>query len=247
MREVLALFTLLAGQPPARHHKKAHRLSIHDTVEFYSPYCGHCRKFAPTWKSLTLSGFDETHDRFAFAQLDCVANGDACASQKISGYPTMWLYQDGKQIEEYTSSRTVEDIMAWLTERVDKRDVVVDPVVPPVQLPHEREKQREEAILQVEKEQQQAGTGATETPALAEPPDAAAPADQGKAGSPGPQRLAMQPPQQHRASPLTANGTVIPLDQDSFDELRKPEAGPLFVKLCVNFSLTVRLLERLFA
>lgn len=195
------------------------------TVEFYSPYCGHCRKFAPTWKSLTLSGFDETHDRFTFAQVDCVTNGDACAAQKITGYPTMWLYKEGKQIEEYTASRNVEDILQWLDKRVDKRDVVVDPIVPPVQLPHERAKDKEGALVQEAQEQNHAAQVQDHTH---QPEQVQVKAEAAKPPS-GPQRLTVQ----QRSPPPTANGSVIALDQTSFDALRKPEAGPLFVKLYV--------------
>lgn len=186
-------------------------------VEFYSPYCGHCRKFAPTWQSLTQTDFEDTHDRFSFAQLDCVANGDACAAQKITGYPTLWLYKDGEKVAEYTSTREIPAITQWLDERVDKRDVVVDPVVPPVQLPHDREQQKAEAIQEADK----ANQGTPELPKQPREDDT----------QPDAQRLVIQ---QRKASPPTANGSVIPLDKESFESLHKSDAGPLFVKLLVD-------------
>ena len=69
-------------------------------VEFFSPYCGHCKHFAPTWQTLhefyytsdplpasnkdssdSLNSFTRYYD-FKFAKLDCVAFGNACSDHE---------------------------------------------------------------------------------------------------------------------------------------------------------------------
>jgi protein-disulfide isomerase len=51
-------------------------------VEFYSPYCSHCEKFEPTWKSLAKSRDDPP--RLSLAKVDCIA--DAGESFLLSSF-----------------------------------------------------------------------------------------------------------------------------------------------------------------
>ena len=44
-------------------------------IEHFSPYCGHCKAFAPTWKKL-VQHYEEMDDPGVhLAQIDCAANG----------------------------------------------------------------------------------------------------------------------------------------------------------------------------
>jgi thioredoxin domain-containing protein 5 len=43
-------------------------------IEFYSPSCGHCRAFAPTWKQLVEQAATETPG-VKLAQVNCLAYG----------------------------------------------------------------------------------------------------------------------------------------------------------------------------
>ncbi|ALC41135.1 CG4670 [Drosophila busckii] len=59
-------------------------------VEFYNTYCGHCRRFAPTYKELAaeLHGWQ---DVVAISAIDCAAeeNNGICRTYEVMGYPTM--------------------------------------------------------------------------------------------------------------------------------------------------------------
>jgi protein disulfide-isomerase len=66
-------------------------------VEFYSPYCPHCRHFAPTWDEVsehvtkeTKAGSGSTAG-IGMAQVNCITYGDVCSDQKVKGYPSLWL------------------------------------------------------------------------------------------------------------------------------------------------------------
>lgn len=70
------------------------RLSL---VEFYSPYCGHCKAFAPTWKQT----FQEYHEEMKglniqMLQVNCIEQGDLCADEEIESYPNIRLYSPEK-------------------------------------------------------------------------------------------------------------------------------------------------------
>jgi thiol-disulfide isomerase/thioredoxin len=44
-------------------------------VEHYSPYCGHCKAFAPTWEKLAEES--ENYPGVELAQVDCSVSGGA--------------------------------------------------------------------------------------------------------------------------------------------------------------------------
>ncbi|KAJ1308330.1 hypothetical protein OPQ81_004040 [Rhizoctonia solani] len=88
-------------------------------VEFYSPYCPHCKRFAPTWDKVAkekapLQGISG----FTMAQVNCIAQGDLCNSNGVTGYPQVMLFQDGKRLEEYSGDRTHDDLSSWIDKRV---------------------------------------------------------------------------------------------------------------------------------
>ncbi|KAF8996782.1 thioredoxin domain-containing 5 [Cyathus striatus] len=85
-------------------------------IEHYSPYCGHCRKFAPTWEKLVEDMVTEIPS-LNFAQVNCVVHGDLCNANDIRGYPTMLFFSDGKITDEYKGSRALPDLKDWLKSR----------------------------------------------------------------------------------------------------------------------------------
>ncbi|KAK5737220.1 hypothetical protein LTR17_006830 [Elasticomyces elasticus] len=103
-------------------------------VEFFSPYCGHCKHFAPTWQTLyeyyyTLDtppsssetetgGFTEYYD-FHFAKLDCVANGDACADNEIRSFPSIVLFKDGEKVETKVGAKDLKTMAAWVEDTLE--------------------------------------------------------------------------------------------------------------------------------
>lgn len=105
-------------------------------VEFFSPYCGHCKHFAPTWQTLyefyytddpvpqsagtedDLNSFTKYYD-FHFAKVDCVANGDACASMKVNAFPTIVLFKDGERVSEKSGAQNLAAMSTWVEETLE--------------------------------------------------------------------------------------------------------------------------------
>ncbi|KAG8820676.1 hypothetical protein FRC19_008676 [Serendipita sp. 401] len=91
-------------------------------VEFFSPYCGHCTAFKPTWTNLVASRDDPP--RLSLAQVDCIAYGDLCREQGVEYYPYIRLYRNhanGTQTKElFSESRELSTLERWLDERVPK-------------------------------------------------------------------------------------------------------------------------------
>lgn len=85
-------------------------------VEFYAPWCGHCRKFAKTWREVahSLTG----HVRVG--AVNCDENARLCERYKVTGYPTIihFPFREHHKPEVYEGGRTVQEIVSYVTDRI---------------------------------------------------------------------------------------------------------------------------------
>lgn len=71
-------------------------------IEFYSPKCPHCQRFAPVWAQLNEAKDALRHDPVApltLARVDCLVSMDLCVQEQVRNYPQLSYYQDGVKIE----------------------------------------------------------------------------------------------------------------------------------------------------
>jgi len=85
-------------------------------LEFYAPWCGHCKALAPKYEEL-----GELYQTDAFSKLVTVAKVDATLNDvpdEIQGFPTIKLFPAGKKDSpiDYSGSRTVEDLVKFIEE-----------------------------------------------------------------------------------------------------------------------------------
>jgi len=87
-------------------------------VKFFAPWCGHCKKLAPTWEDLGAKYKD--NEAVTIAKVDCTAAGntnkDLCDGEGVKGFPTLQIYKDGKKITEYNGKRGLEELDAFVKE-----------------------------------------------------------------------------------------------------------------------------------
>jgi protein disulfide-isomerase A1 len=85
-------------------------------VEFYAPWCGHCKKLAPTWDELakTLKGVES----IVIAKSDATANEFDVPGMNIRGFPTIFFFKgnDKSRAIKYEAGREVEDFIDFLAE-----------------------------------------------------------------------------------------------------------------------------------
>jgi protein disulfide-isomerase A6 len=84
-------------------------------VEFYAPWCGHCKKLAPDYEKLAKI-FSSEKD-VVIANLDATEHRAPAESYGVSGYPTIkWFPKDNKEGVSYEGGRSVEDFVKYINE-----------------------------------------------------------------------------------------------------------------------------------
>lgn len=79
-------------------------------VEFYAPWCGHCKRLAPEYAkaAVALAGLDEP---MSIGKVDCTVEKDVCQRFGVRGYPTLKTFVKGEvDGDRYTGARTAEAI-----------------------------------------------------------------------------------------------------------------------------------------
>jgi protein disulfide-isomerase A1 len=85
-------------------------------IEFYAPWCGHCKSLAPKYDELgELFKQSEFKDKVTIAKVDATAND---VPDEIQGFPTIKMYPAGGKGSPvtYSGSRTVEDLITFIKE-----------------------------------------------------------------------------------------------------------------------------------
>lgn len=86
-------------------------------IEFYAPWCGHCRNLAPVWEQLAEKY--ASSEEVKIAKVDCTVNADLCKRYEIRGYPTLLFVRDsGDASRKYKGSRTLEDLSKFVEEQL---------------------------------------------------------------------------------------------------------------------------------
>lgn len=81
-------------------------------VEFFSPYCPHCKVFAPTYQEFydKMGGEKLAKERnFHIVKVDCAEDGDLCFERGVESFPQIQLYDNGAFVERY-EGRTVDKL-----------------------------------------------------------------------------------------------------------------------------------------
>lgn len=114
-------------------------------LEFYAPWCGHCKALAPKYEELgALYSSDELSKLVTIAKVDATAND---VPDEIQGFPTIKLFRAGKKDSpvDYSGARTVEDLAEFIKENGSHKVAVAAAV------PEAEEKVAEEASSVSEK------------------------------------------------------------------------------------------------
>lgn len=85
-------------------------------VEFYAPWCGHCKSLAPEYEKAAKNLFQQV----PFAKIDATVESEAAKKFNINGYPTLKLWKDGLSDPiDYDGGREATDIESWVRIKID--------------------------------------------------------------------------------------------------------------------------------
>jgi len=84
-------------------------------VEFFAPWCGHCKKIAPIWEKLA-SAF-RTEESVVIASVDADQYKELGTKHGVSGFPTLIYYpKTNKNGDRYNGGRELPDLLAYVNK-----------------------------------------------------------------------------------------------------------------------------------
>lgn len=98
-------------------YESAHDATKDVLVNFFAPWCGHCRKMEPLY--LTLARKLKHVKTLRILKLDATRN--EAEGMQIQGFPTIMLFKAGKtpsEMVQYQGNRQPDDMIHWLHEHV---------------------------------------------------------------------------------------------------------------------------------
>ena len=95
-----------------------------------APWCGHCKRLAPTWDQLATEVAAENSAAHV-GKVDCTVHKSICERFEVRGYPTLLGFKDGAtgsstDAIKYPGGRDLASLKGWLTSNTPSAAAAAD-------------------------------------------------------------------------------------------------------------------------
>ncbi|TFK28137.1 protein disulfide isomerase [Coprinopsis marcescibilis] len=106
-------------------------------VEFYAPWCGHCKNLAPTYEELA-DVFSHVKDRVVIAKVDADGAGRSLGKKYgVTGFPTIYWFDEVGTHTEYKGGRDLDALAGHVSKNAGVKSKIPQPAPPPYEQLHD--------------------------------------------------------------------------------------------------------------
>ncbi|KAF8149922.1 protein disulfide isomerase [Crassisporium funariophilum] len=96
-------------------------------VEFFAPWCGHCKTLAPIYEELA-DAFAHAKDKVVIAKVDADGEGKPLGKKYgVTGYPTLKWFDASGQDTKYESARDLDGLASFITTKIGIKSKIPGP------------------------------------------------------------------------------------------------------------------------